>query len=196
MKKLIVPLLIIIILLSTLIPNVSIAADEDDEKDEKTTAGDIINSETQEDNYNSIVNEGKANVNSSEGTWKQTIPTLPSSSSLIASILSVVITAIFAVLSLLLSLVSGGSTNSVQLFTIGDLVFNKLEFFNANFLLNTGVTNEINVDISQNVANWYVAARSIAIIASLAVLVYIGIRMAIASVATDKAKYKNMIVSW
>ncbi|MDR0979277.1 MAG: hypothetical protein LBL91_05085, partial [Lachnospiraceae bacterium] len=39
-------------------------------------------------------------------------------------------------------------------------------------------------------------ARSIAIIASLAVLVYIGIRMAIASVATDKAKYKNMIVSW
>ena len=38
--------------------------------------------------------------------------------------------------------------------------------------------------------------RNIAIVSFLVILIYVGIRMAIASVATEKAKYKKMLVGW
>lgn len=46
------------------------------------------------------------------------------------------------------------------------------------------------------IANWYVALRSIAIVGLLSVLVYLGIRMMLTSIATDRAKYKQMLVDW
>ena len=46
------------------------------------------------------------------------------------------------------------------------------------------------------VAEWYVTIRNFCIALSLLVLVYIGIRMAISSIADDKAKYKKMLKDW
>ncbi len=46
------------------------------------------------------------------------------------------------------------------------------------------------------IASWYVALRSIAIVGLLSVLVYLGIRMLLTSIAADRAKYKQMIVDW
>ena len=43
---------------------------------------------------------------------------------------------------------------------------------------------------------WYYVLRFIATAILLAILVYIGIRMAISTVAEEKAKYKKMIVDW
>ena len=50
--------------------------------------------------------------------------------------------------------------------------------------------------LKSGIASWYASLRSLAIIASLAVLIYVGIRMAISSVAETKAKYKNMLKDW
>lgn len=47
-----------------------------------------------------------------------------------------------------------------------------------------------------NIAGWYYGIRTIAIILSLAVLIYIAIRMVTSSIADDRAKYKNMLKDW
>ena len=46
------------------------------------------------------------------------------------------------------------------------------------------------------VSAWYVTLRNIALVALLSVLVYIGIRITLSSVASDKAKYKQMLTDW
>ena len=51
-------------------------------------------------------------------------------------------------------------------------------------------------ELQSTVATWYLAFRNIALVALLSVLVYIGIRIMLCSVASDKAKYKQMLVDW
>ena len=51
-------------------------------------------------------------------------------------------------------------------------------------------------ELQSTVASWYIAFRNIALVALLSVLVYIGIRITLSSVANDKAKYKQMLIDW
>ena len=46
------------------------------------------------------------------------------------------------------------------------------------------------------ISAWYVTLRNIALVSLLSVLVYIGIRITLSSVASDKAKYKQMLIDW
>lgn len=46
------------------------------------------------------------------------------------------------------------------------------------------------------ISSWYLALRSIAVVGLLSVLIYLGIRMLMTSVAADKAKYKQMLMDW
>lgn len=50
--------------------------------------------------------------------------------------------------------------------------------------------------LHETVASWYVALRNLAILALLSVLLYVGIRIIISSTASDKAKYKQMLMDW
>ena len=51
--------------------------------------------------------------------------------------------------------------------------------------------------LKENIATWYVALRTRALVGLLSVLVYIGIRILLnSSSAQDKAKYKNMLKDW
>lgn len=50
--------------------------------------------------------------------------------------------------------------------------------------------------LKQTVSSWYNALRSICLVLMLSVLVYIGIRMLLSSVAADKAKYLTMLKDW
>ena len=50
--------------------------------------------------------------------------------------------------------------------------------------------------LQSTVASWYLALRNIALVALLSVLVYIGIRIMLSSIASDKAKYKQMLIDW
>lgn len=50
--------------------------------------------------------------------------------------------------------------------------------------------------LRETISRWYVAIRNICLVAMLSVLVYVGIRMLLSTVASDKAKYKEMLKDW
>ncbi len=52
------------------------------------------------------------------------------------------------------------------------------------------------VMLRKTISSWYNALRNICIVLMLSVLVYIGIRMLLSSVASDKAKYLTMLKDW
>lgn len=80
--------------------------------------------------------------------------------------------------------------------TMEDILFNKVPILNINFF-NTAVSNDsVMGQIIGNIANWYYTLRNLAIILSLVILIYVGIRMAISTIAEDKAKYKKMLTDW
>lgn len=90
-------------------------------------------------------------------------------------------------------------------FTIERTVFNRIPLFNINFFdtEDTYLVGDIEVKastsinkIKERVAEIFYTVRLISTAAALVVLVYIGIRMAISTLADDKAKYKKMLVGW
>ena len=51
-------------------------------------------------------------------------------------------------------------------------------------------------ELRATVSKWYVTLRNIALVAMMIILVYIGIRMLLSTIASDKAKYKQMLQDW
>lgn len=86
------------------------------------------------------------------------------------------------------------STTPEDTLTVQSLVFDRIELLNANYFAYNANTN--NYVIKESVKNWYSGVRTIAIIASIVILIYMGVRMAISSLASDKAKYKKMFFDW
>ena len=189
MKKRIVPILIIVILINFIIPKLTYA--------------------TSENSYNAWSNEGKADVN---GT-KQSLSDMPNSGPVIATILAtsaqIFGTIVEATLSSAANLGNPSNSNNTATettpdgetqkknssFTIASLVSGEYELFNIDFFGNES-GNSTNNMIKQTVAEWYYGIRNLSIIISLFVLIYIGIRMAISTVALEKAKYKKMLIGW
>ena len=51
--------------------------------------------------------------------------------------------------------------------------------------------------LKDNIARWYIALRTFALVGLLSVLLYLGIRIILSSAsAQNKAKYKNMLIDW
>lgn len=50
--------------------------------------------------------------------------------------------------------------------------------------------------LTGTISRWYVAIRNICIVAMLSILVYVGIRMMLTTISSDKAKYKEMLKDW
>ena len=50
--------------------------------------------------------------------------------------------------------------------------------------------------LSPTISTWYVTLRNIALVAMLSVLAYTGLRIMLASIASEKAKYKQMLMDW
>lgn len=50
--------------------------------------------------------------------------------------------------------------------------------------------------LQSTIASWYVALRNLAVVGLLSILVYVGIKIILSSTASDKAKYKQMLVDW
>lgn len=70
-----------------------------------------------------------------------------------------------------------------------------IQLLDVNFF-NFSSGDQTAVQLRNGVAKWYYALRNIAMVISLVVLLYIGIRMAISTVASDKAMYKKMLMDW
>lgn len=85
------------------------------------------------------------------------------------------------------------------LFTPDNIFSNKIAAFDINFIdppNNSGGQETISFSLRDTIATWYNALRTLALAVMLVVLVYVGIRMMISSSASDKAKYKNMLMDW
>lgn len=98
--------------------------------------------------------------------------------------------------------VPGSNDEGVGLYHI---FFNKLGVTDINILdknnfVHDNVTQELEnaaiVSLRENIANWYYGIRNLAIAILLLVLIYVGIRMAISTVAEEQAKYKTMLKDW
>ncbi len=89
----------------------------------------------------------------------------------------------------------GGSAQDTSTISPYDILFNKVGMLDINFF---DVTNEdtIVMTIRRGVATWYNAMRLVASAILLAVLVYVGIRMAISTIASDRAVYNKMLTDW
>lgn len=79
--------------------------------------------------------------------------------------------------------------------TPDDIFFNRVGLTNINFF-DLGRPNSVVYVIRTNIATWYYILQILAIIILLVVLIYVGIRMAISTVASDQAKYKKMLTDW
>lgn len=88
-----------------------------------------------------------------------------------------------------------GGSNIDGILTPDDLFFNRVGLTNIDFFDFSGNASVIQT-IRINVATWYYVLRILSIVILLAVLIYIGIRMAISTIASDQAKYKRMLMDW
>ena len=55
---------------------------------------------------------------------------------------------------------------------------------------------DLAADLGSTIKRWYVAIRNIVLVCMMIVLLYIGIRMLLSTLASDKAKYRQMLMDW
>ena len=108
-----------------------------------------------------------------------------------------------------------GLANPDDYITIESIVFNKVFLFNINVFdykvddthnslgqeLKEGEVSDITEDsfvnvLKETVASWYYSFRLVSLMAMLILLIYIGIKLAIASSAKQKALYKQVLTDW
>jgi hypothetical protein len=100
-------------------------------------------------------------------------------------------------------------TDVESFFTIQRTVFNEVALFNTDvfnfsstYTVGTGsYQTTINqspsmLKLKTSTAGWFYSCRLIAMMINLCVLIYIGIRMALSTVASDEARYKKMLIAW
>lgn len=96
-----------------------------------------------------------------------------------------------------------GLTGEGLTITMEDILFNqvnnKVPILNVNFFekVTTSTTgaNAVNA-IRDNISIWYTALRNLSIVLIAIIVIYVGLRMALATIAADQAKYKSMLIDW
>ena len=91
---------------------------------------------------------------------------------------------------------TGTSGVPINWFTIEDTVFGEIELFDADYFNIDKNNNQANKAIKNSVAVFYYVTRVIAVVMGLIMLIYLGIRMALSTIASDVAKYKDMLKDW
>lgn len=94
-------------------------------------------------------------------------------------------------------------------FTVERTVFNEIALFNINifndkdtYTIGLGGNSktieqkEPSKSLKVTTATWFYTCRLMAMMINLCVLIYVGIRMALSTVASEEAKYKKMLIGW
>lgn len=205
MKKIISSILLIIILFNFIFLNKAYSAVED--TDSSFMTEEAVPSESIIDN---IADEGKAAEKQGNAVPKS-LDFSSFGTSIVGAILGILARLFNLIVALEVDVLMGQLTytsenGELQYFiTIDRLVFNRVPILNSNYF-NTSDTYKIgnlelkinnnNKIIKENISQLYYMCRILALIIGLAVLVYIGIRMAISTIASDQAKYKKMLIGW
>lgn len=84
-------------------------------------------------------------------------------------------------------------------FTIQKCVSGQYDLFDIDIFdtqPTEGKYKDLHGTIRPNIQLWYIALRNLAIVICAIIVVYIGLRMALATVAEAQAKYKQMLTNW
>lgn len=195
-QKKIVAILVLIVIIMQILPCASFATDKVYENSKLQNQIDVFNSYGL-DQFYSYEENGMANYAGNATLVQGTENSGASHATTIAGILTFIP---YCVSCLMTATIHSGtaageySTTPEGIFTVENLVFNTIELFDANYFSYN--SNIANTALKQNVRLWYSGVRVIAIAASIITLIYMGIRMAISSAASDKAKYKKMLFDW
>ncbi len=76
-----------------------------------------------------------------------------------------------------------------------DILFNKVKLVDVN-VFDLSEPDTITGKIRTGIATWYYVLRIIATAILLVILIYVGIRMALTTIASDKAMYNKMLIDW
>ncbi len=90
----------------------------------------------------------------------------------------------------------GGGHVDVLDFSLDSILFNEVPLVKLDFFNIAGETNLTLSVLKKNIAQWYYIIRNISLVILLGILIYVGIRMAISTVAEEEAKYKKMLENW
>ena len=206
MKKTVVLILLILIIFNFIFLNQSYAGAEDYQNNPLTKPSDGTSDTIVDDTIDGGV---AAQTNGSSVKTSLSFDSFGTSS--VGFIIGLITRLLNVALVIPLDLLAGQLTYSTEnnklsyFITIDKLVFNRVPILNINYF-NTAdeyhvgnlsvQSNASNKIIKENIANVYYICRILALIIGLLVLVYIGIRMAISTVASEQAKYKKMLMSW
>ena len=194
MKKTIAILLSILILLNICSPMV-MSADINFGEDE--TLQDL-HSEDPKKNYEDYMANGTVTTFGDESDGSASTKTSNSTLEGVTKLISGLLSTIPWLGNKILSIIANGELMG-ESFTIQKLLSNKYVLTNINFFEqmdekeNYGDTMNT---IRDSISLWYVSIRNVAAVAVAIVLLYVAIRMAISTVADDRAKYKKMFQFW
>ncbi len=210
MKKVLTSILIILLMFNFIFCNASLAAHEGEADGPETEGGLLGEAQPSDSIEANLMEDGTDGSNSTKAETYGT-----SKSGAIMGTLCRFIDFCVIQLDLIMSQLtvtsttdSSGSVQTDFWFTIDRTVFNKIALFNINYFNynGTGASYEvgdcvvtadpINIKIKNSISEVYYICRIISLVLSLLVLIYIGIRMAISTVASEQAKYKKMLFSW
>lgn len=90
---------------------------------------------------------------------------------------------------------STGERINIAILTPYDIFFNRVKILDVNFF-DIGNDKSLVTQIRTSVAAWFYVLRNVAAIILLVIFIYVGIRMALSTVASEKALYKKMLVDW
>jgi len=208
MKNKLIGAIIFVLLCTTIIPNFIYATDIEYD----------INTQTMEDmdysdsSFSKLKDDGKADISTNAGRKTREIRESFSLGAGLASAVGALIMGPVLMISALMTMTARGSdlfinsdgtavTNHTLLdistwgnilvnwYTIEDTVFGSLDLFNADYFTS-------NKAIKNSVAAWYYTLSVLGVLINLLVLIYIGIKMAVSTVASAIAKYKEMLKDW
>ena len=196
MKRKFISLLIAVLLLTAILPNYIYADDDDDDDEEDVTAQTIVDAYGYED-YEQMSEEATTTVKGRDDVsiTKRVSSTFSFGAAAGAAIGSILIFPVVIAHAMISILTSYGNGTGFKWFTIESVVFNRVPFLDANYMVES-TDNKISNTIKTSVLTWYYIMRVLAVAISLLVLMYIGMRMAISTVADERAKYKKMIGDW
>ena len=193
MKKIISSLILVLILLNVFLPKPAIAGVYDNTI--KSTFDDM---QVDKNTYDIDSEEGSSDVNGKREGYNVTEGSINSNIKNIVKVLNVIPTLAKAFLYVSVKDDNEPEENKEygEGFSIQKAVFNKIEIFDVNFFVSSEYDSDITKTLKDNVAQIYYTMRNVAVAGLLVVLIYTGIRMAIATVAEQKAKYKQMLTAW
>lgn len=193
MSKKIVVALIILIMLFTSFPFLKVNAIDTDRMEQFESMYQDGTTTVESD-----AEKGKKSQVMKIETTKSQEETLVGVASKLISLVPLAINKIMAIVALNNQEIIQSNGKETSIFTIEGLLTNQYPLFDIDVFedVEEGPNSDFSNQIKQSAAIWYAGIRNLSIIACFIVLMYVGIRMAIATTAEEKAKYKQMLVGW